>query len=158
MDDVRLAARWHAGSISLLARQSATLAADEGAAVLVQDVSTPDKPGVGYSHHVALHVKGFAGWGLAFDGAGLAADGTMAWQAGIQSLSLSRFLQRDLSGSVAYSAASGSYAFDASSLQADDHLHTPFQRPFASSGWGLRLQRGSELAVEQSGARGFACR
>lgn len=133
-DEARLSARWAAGTLSVIARQSATLVADRGAAVVVQDIATAGKPATSYRHPVNLYVQGFAGVGLGFDLAGATGKGVLAWQVGVQGLRLTRHLMRELNGLAIYDAGTGVYELDAASRQANDRLRFPFQRAHAASG------------------------
>lgn len=150
-DEVRLGARWSSGVLSAVARQSATLVANGGAVSVIQDVSSPGPPAQSYDRPVKLRMSGFVGAGLAFDTSGLLPGGQWSWQSGVQVLSLRRFIARDLRGRAAFDEASGIYALQAQSGQADDRLKFPFQQSFDSSGWGLLFNGGlSWQASEQA--------
>ena len=64
-DEARVSARWGNGfTLSALARQSATLSANKGAARLTQDVATDGPEPGDYDANVWLRMRGFAGYGL----------------------------------------------------------------------------------------------
>lgn len=141
-DEVRLGARWKAGDLSVIVRQSATLVANEGAVVVIKDLSTPGGPPASYDQRVKLHMVGFVGAGLAFDSEGLLPVDRWGWQAGVQVLSLRRYVARDLEGQASYDAASRIYGLQARSTYVDDRLTFPFQQTFDSSGLGVLFSGG----------------
>jgi hypothetical protein len=141
-DEVRLGAAWSGGTLSVIARQSATLVANAGAVSVISDVSTPGGPASSYDQAVQLRFSGFAGVGLAFDTQGSWPGGRWSWQAGAQVLSLRRLMARDLAGRASYDAATRIYSFDARSSYANDHLSFYAERPFADAGWGALLSGG----------------
>lgn len=142
-DEARVGARWASGVLSIVARQSANLVADEGATAVIHDMATPGSPGARYDHTVNLLFSGFAGVGLAFDtGSHITAQGNWAWHAGAQLLSVQRLLARDLVGRVQFDDATGIYSLHATSGYVNDRLHFPFQRPVAPGGWGALFQGG----------------
>ncbi len=136
-DEARITAHWAAFSLSALARQSATLTANRGAAVLAQDIAASGPPPGDYDAQVKLRLRGFAGWGMELAWQDQWAAASLQWRVGLQGLQLQRLMTRDVSGQVHYDALSASYAAQLLSDQFNDRHHYPFQGTASAEGWGL---------------------
>lgn len=138
-DEARLSVVSSGAVWSVLARQSATLIADEGAVNLISDVSTPGSPSESYRHDVHLRFKGFAGYGLSIESGQFKLGKAGSMRLGVQGLSVKRLINRDLNGFASYDALRRSYGLYAESEYANDRLHYPYQAPFGGAGFGLLL-------------------
>jgi hypothetical protein len=147
-DEVRAGRRQGAWTVSLLARSSATLVASADtlnlAATLAQSASAAPQ------RHWSVDARfaAFSGSGLELRRAFVPASGWQA-EAWVQALSLARWRERRLQGSVDNSAAAGGFGFNLVSGRLDDHLQFAFQQPVAGSGQGLLL--GGRLAWQLEG-------
>jgi len=136
-DEARLGVQWQHASMSLVARQSATLTASRGAVQLVQDITADGPPGQSYEAQVTMRMRGFAGYGVALGWQDQWAAQGLRWQVGMQSLQLRRVLVRDITGWAHFNAASSSYATQLYSEQHNDRHRYPFQSDWGRQGWGL---------------------
>jgi hypothetical protein len=136
-DEARITAHWATFSLSALARQSATLTANRGAAVLTQDIAASGPPPGDYDAQVQLRLRGFAGWGMELAWQDQWAAAGLQWRVGVQGLQLQRLMTRDVSGQVHHDALSASYAAQLVSDQFNDRHHYPFQGAANAEGWGL---------------------
>lgn len=143
---------------SLLARQSATIVANEAALRLAQQVD-----GAGSAESARWQAdarfRAFAGAGAEVARAWSLAGG---WQldTSLQALVLGRWRERTLRGAASFDAATAAYRFDLRTARLDDHADEPFQQPFAAhgqallAGLGLRWQQGpwqARIALEDLG-------
>lgn len=143
---------------SLLARQSATIVANDAALRLAQQV---DGAGSAASARWQADARFRA---LAGAGAEVARPWPLAegWtlDTALQALVLGRWRERTLSGAASFDAATAAYRFDLRTARLDDHADEPFQQPFAAHGQallaslGLRWQQGpwqARIALEDLG-------
>ncbi len=163
-DDVRLTRRtsgqWTFG---LLARSRATLVASADTLALYQQVDGGAAVADDRRWVVDARFRGFSGGGLVFGRAhGLAGGWSAQWE--LQALVLQRWRERQITGTVGATVATGEYDFALHSVQRDDGLRFPFQARFPSRGHallgGLTLawQGGPwrfEAAVKDAGWQGW---
>ncbi len=136
-DEARTSVQLAHWTMSLLARQSATLTASRGAVQLVQDVSADGPPAQSYQAQVDMRLRGFAGWGLELGWQDSWAAQGLRWQFSLQGLQLRRLLVRDILGAASFDAGSASYSTGLSSEQFNDRHRFPFQGDVKRQGWGL---------------------
>lgn len=142
-DEARLFRRQGGWTWSLLARNHATLVAGQQALALAALIADRRQPAADTQWQVDVHLRAFAGAGLAIGNTRALAPGwSMHWEA--QALTLSRWRARDLAGPVQYKAATGQYQLDLQSQEVDNRLSFPFRQGFASRGAGLLLAGGLE--------------
>lgn len=135
-DTLRLARRFGAWHLTLLARQSATLVAGADTLALAADLDAGRQPVDPRHWTVRARWQGFAGAGLAAGRRHALAPGwTLDWET--QALALGRWQARRLDGQVRYDPASRSYALQLVAEREDDRLAFPFQRGFAAHGGAL---------------------
>lgn len=148
---VRASRRWGAWQWSLLARQSATIVANEDALRLARQVDGAGSTARDAAWQADARFRAFAGAGAEVARAWPLAEG---WQldTSVQALVLARWRERTLAGPASFEAATATtaatYRFDLDTSRIDDRADEPFQQPFAARGQalladlGLRWQQG----------------
>lgn len=141
-EEAKLGTSWKWGRISLVARQAATLVADEGAVRVAQDLSTPGRPTSSNSESVRIRYTGFSGLGLEIGQSWGSAPDAAGWriEVGGQLLQLRRLRWRSVDGRVAFDAPAQRYTFDAASSSVDESETFPFQQRTGSHGIGALAQ------------------
>lgn len=140
-DELRWSRRQAGWTWSLLARNHATLVASQPALALAALVANGRRPASDTSWQADVHLRAFAGAGLAIGHSQALAPGWSV-HGEAQVLALSRWRARDLDGPVRYSTATGQYDFGLQSQELDNRLVFPFRQDFAHRGAGLLLAGG----------------
>lgn len=137
-DEIRASRTQGAWTWSLLARSSATLVVNQDGMELAAQVARVVPADRDRLWNAEADFR-------AFNGAGVETARTFAlaraWHAGVsvQALSIARWREREIDGTVSYEAATRGYRFDARSSEISSRLDFPFRQSFSSSGQGLLL-------------------
>lgn len=147
-DEIRASRTQGAWTWSLLARSSATLVVNQDGMELAAQVAKVVPADRDRLWNAEADFR-------AFNGAGVEVARRFAlarhWHAGlsVQALSIARWREREIDGTVGYEAATRGYRFDARSTEISSRLDFPFRQSFSSSGLGLMVGGSLEWRLPQ---------
>lgn len=145
------------GEWAVLARQSATLHATDGAVRVIADIESSGKPKSSYQESVQLEMQGFSGVGLGWRSPHMPLNQRVSWRIGIQGIKVQRYLYRDLDGRVSYNSFDDVYSLMAQSTYRSDRLTFAYQKPVDSNGqaWLADLSVRMSLTAQSSLSMGL---
>ena len=135
-EEARLQRRDGAWTFSLLGRDSATLIGNRDAIDALRHSRGIGRDANDRHFDAQAHLRGFAGAGVEVQrDFALAPEWSGALM--VQALALTRWRDREVSGTADFAGATSTYTFDLRSSEIHDRLDFPFQQPHGASGAGL---------------------